>query len=156
MDLVMPVMDGVEATRILTREYPLIHIIALTTFYDEEMVRSALGAGAISYLQKNVSINELVDAVRRSHAGEPVLSREATHSLISVATRRPKIGSNLTKREREVLTLIVSGNSNPEIAENLMISLSTVKTHVSSILNKLNVNGRTEAVALAVEQNILG
>jgi NarL family two-component system response regulator LiaR len=156
MDLVMPEMDGAQATKAIKQECPQIQVIALTSFREEELVQGALEAGAISYLLKNVSADELADAIRAAHAGKPTLAPEATQALIHAATKPPEPRYDLTPREKEVLGLLIKGMSNPEIAEKLVVSQSTVKFHVSSILSKLGVSSRTEAVALAVQKNLVG
>jgi NarL family two-component system response regulator LiaR len=156
MDLVMPKMDGAAATRAIRERCPQIQVIALTSFKEKELVQGALEAGAIGYLLKNVSAGQLADAIRAAHAGQPTLSPEATQALVQAATEAPAPGGDLTPREREVLALMVEGQTNPQIAEKLVVSLSTVKFHVSGILSKLGVGSRTEAVALAVKQNLLG
>lgn len=155
MDLVMPEMDGAATTRAVRKQCPGTQVIALTSFREEELVQGALQAGAISYLLKNVSADELADAIRAAHAGRPTLAPEATEALIHAATRPDKPDYDLTPREREVLALMIEGLNNPEIAETLVVSRSTVKFHVSSILSKLGVGSRTEAVALAVQEDLV-
>jgi two-component system, NarL family, response regulator LiaR len=155
MDLLMPDMDGVSATKAIRQANPNIQIIALTSFKDRELVQEALQAGAIGYLLKNISIDELADAIRAAHSGKSILAPEATQALIEAATQPPSPGYDLTSREREVLGLIVSGLNNREIAEHLTISRSTVKNHVSNILSKLGVTSRTEVVALAMQHHLL-
>ena len=155
MDLVMPGMDGAASTRAIRERYPQIQVIALTSFKEEELVQGALQAGAIGYLLKNVSADELADAIRNAHAGRPTLAPEAAQALIHKATHPQEPGFDLTPREREVLALMVEGLSNPQIADRLVVSRSTVKFHVSSILSKLGVASRTEAVSLALKQNLV-
>lgn len=154
MDLVMPEMDGAAATRAIRQQCPQVQVIALTSFREEELVQGALQAGAISYLLKNVSADELADAIRAAHAGRSTLAPEATQALIH-ATTQPEPDYDLTPREQEVLALMVEGLSNPDIAERLVVSRSTVKFHVSSILSKLGVNSRTEAVAMALQEDLI-
>ncbi|MCC7207988.1 MAG: response regulator transcription factor [Anaerolineae bacterium] len=156
MDIVMPGMDGVSATRAIRSSCPETQVVALTSFHDEERVQEALKAGAIGYLMKNVSVDELANAVRRAHQGQPTLAPEAAQALISATVRPPALGHDLTEREREVLSLMVEGLNNREIAERLVISNSTVKNHVSNILDKLRTSSRTQAVAMAVEHRIIG
>lgn len=155
MDLVMPGMDGATATSIILEKCPDIQVIALTSFKEQDLVEGALKAGAISYLLKDVSAEELANAIRSATAGKPTLSPEAAQVLIR-ATREPaeKPGFDLTAREREVLELMVEGLNNRQIAERLVVSISTAKFHVSSILSKLQVSSRTEAVALALQNNL--
>lgn len=155
MDMLMPEMDGVEATRIIRQQFPEMQIVALTSSKDEEIVKSALQAGAVGYILKNVAINDLANAIRAAAVGKPMLSPEATQVLIEATTRPPTPKFNLSERELEVLALMVKGLNNPDIAERLTISRSTVKFHVSSILSKLGVTSRTEAAALAIEHHLV-
>jgi NarL family two-component system response regulator LiaR len=155
MDLVMPNVNGIEATRAIRQAYPYVQIIALTSFKEEELVHSALQAGAISYLLKSVSIDELADAIHNAYAGKSTLAPEATQVLIEAVTRPAAPGHDLTERELEVLALMVRGFSNRKIADHLTISASTVKNHVSNILAKLTVSSRSEAVGLAVQHKLV-
>jgi NarL family two-component system response regulator LiaR len=155
MDLVMPGMDGAEATQAIREQCPDIQVIALTSFKDEELVQKALKAGAIGYLLKNVTAEELAEAIRAAKAGQPTLAPEAAQVLIQATRKPPEPEFDLTPRELEVLTLMVEGLSNPKIAERLVISRSTAKFHVSGILSKLGVSSRTEAVALAIQHDLV-
>jgi two-component system, NarL family, response regulator LiaR len=156
MDLVMPGMDGATATRKIREQCPEIQVIALTSFKEQELVQGALQAGAIGYLLKDISADELANAIRAAYAGKPTLAPEAAQALIQ-ATRMPaeKVGFDLTEREREVLALMIEGLNNSEIADRLVVSRSTAKFHVSSILSKLRASSRTEAVAIAVQNNLV-
>jgi len=156
MDLVMPGMDGATATGLIREKCPDIQVIALTSFKEQELVEGALQAGAIGYLLKDVSADELARAIRDAAAGKPTLAPEAAQALIR-ATRAPaqKPGFDLTDREREVLALMSEGLNNRQIAEDLVVSVSTAKFHVSSILSKLGVSSRTEAVAVALQNKLV-
>jgi len=155
MDLVMPGMDGAAATQAIRERCPDIQVIALTSFKETELVEGALQAGAIGYLLKNVSADELADAIRAAHAGRPTLAPEAAQALIQATRRPPPLGHDLTPREREVLALMAEGLNNPEIADRLVMSRSTVKFHVSNVLSKLGATSRTEAVSLALKHNLV-
>ena len=155
MDLIMPEMDGVSAITEIRRQYPSVQIIALSSFVDEALVQAALNAGAISYLLKNVSIDALATAIHDAYQGKATLAPEAAQALVNAAHHSPLPTLHLTDREREVLKLMVRGKNNTEIAAELGIGLSTVKKHVSHILNKLRTASRTEAVAIAVRQHLV-
>jgi NarL family two-component system response regulator LiaR len=155
MDLVMDQMDGAAAARAIRQSNPHVQVIALTSFREEMLVQKALQAGAISYLLKNVSADELAAAIRAAHVGRSTLAPEAAEALVRAAAQPPAPGYDLTAREREVLELMIKGLSNVEIAEHLVVSQSTIKTHASSILAKLGVTSRTEAVALAVQHHLV-
>lgn len=156
MDLVMPGMNGAESTALIKEKYPVIQVIALTSFKEQDLVENALKAGAISYLLKDVSADELAKAIRSAAEGKSTLSPEAAQALIQ-ATRKPahKPGFDLTDREREVLQCMIDGSNNKQIAEKLVISISTTKFHVSSILGKLGASSRTEAVSYALKNNLV-
>ena len=155
MDLVMPGMDGAAATRAIRERWSDIQVLALTSFKEKELVEGALRAGAIGYLLKNVSADDLADAIRAAYEGRSTLAPEAALALIQ-ATREPSpLGYDLTERKREVLELMTEGLSNPDIAGRLVMSRSTVKFHVSNILSKLGAASRTEAVALALQHKLI-
>lgn len=155
MDLKMPGMDGVAATRKIRETCPGTHVIVLTSFAEDGMVQGALQAGANGYLLKNVTAAELASAIRAAHAGRTTLSSEATEALVN-ATVHPMVkGDELTEREREVLALMVEGLSNQEIADRLFLSLGTVKFHIGNIYSKLGVDSRVAAVTLAMQRRLV-
>lgn len=155
MDMMMPGIDGVEATCIIHERWPHIRVIALTSFADDDLVKRVLQAGAMSYLLKNVAAADLATAIRSAMVGRPTLAPEATQALISQARRPAAPGHDLSPRELDVLALMKRGLSNRAIADELIISRSTVDFHVSNILSKLNVSSRTEAVALAIQHSLV-
>jgi len=155
MDMVMPDMDGATATRLIRKQSSLIQVIALTSFKEEILVQSALQAGAIGYLLKDVTADELAQAIRAAHAGRATLSPEAAQALVHAASQPPAPGLDLTEREHAVLVLMVEGLNNTQIAARLTVSPSTVKSHVSNILSKLGVASRTEAVTLALRNRLI-
>ena len=156
MDMVMPDMDGAAATKEIRQQTPTVEVIALTSFQEEDLIERALQAGAISYLLKNVSAQALAEAIRQAHAGHSTLAPEATEALVKATRQRASQHDyGLTERELEVLSLLVEGLSNAEIAERLVVSVATAKFHVRGILSKLGVSSRTEAVALALQQNLI-
>ncbi len=155
MDMVMPDIDGVTATQAICQQYPQVRVIALTSFKEGDLVRNALEAGAIGYLLKDVSAEELARAIRAAHSGRATLSPEAAQALVKQANQPPALDLDLTEREREVLVLMVEGLNNTQIAGRLTVSPSTIKSHVSNILSKFGVSSRTEAVTLALRNDLV-
>ncbi len=156
MDMVMPKMNGVEATEAIKEKNSKVKIIALTSFVDDEqLVHKALEAGASGYFFKNVTVDELADAVRRIHQGDVILASDATKLYIKakIAANEPHI--SFTERETDVIRAMIDGLNNREIGEKLFISRATVKFHVSSILSKLGVGSRTEAVAIIIQKKLI-
>jgi len=155
MDLMMPEMDGIAATRAILAETPDIKIIAMTSFEEEQLVKGVLSAGAISYLLKNVTSDELAKAIRDAVSGRSTLSPEAASALVHATRPTNQPSYDLTEREMEVLNLVVQGHSNQQIAEILVISVATVKAHISNILSKLGVSSRAEASAYAIKNKLV-
>jgi two-component system, NarL family, response regulator LiaR len=155
MDLMMPEMDGIAATQAILADHAEIKIIAMTSFEDEELVQGVLAAGAISYLLKNVTSDELAKAIREAASGRSTLSPEAAKALIQATRPSKQPTYDLTEREMEVLKLVVQGQSNQQIADTLVISITTVKAHISSILSKLQVSSRSEAISYALKHKIV-
>jgi NarL family two-component system response regulator LiaR len=154
MDMSLPGMDGAMATRAIRKKLPQTQVIVLTSFKDGKLIKQALEAGAIGYLLKDVSADDLVQAIRSAHAGRATLSPEAAQSLVEATNLPPTPGQDLTEREREVLALMIEGLNNVQIAGRLTVSPSTIKSHVSNILSKLGASSRTEAVTLALRNQI--
>ena len=155
MDMVMPDMDGATTTRTIRLQYTQVQVIALTSFKEGNLVKNALEAGAIAYLLKDVSADDLARAIRAAYAGRATLSPEAAQAFVETSNLPPAPGLDLTEREREVLALMVEGLNNTQIAGRLTVSPSTIKSHVSNILSKLGVTSRTEAVTLALRNHIV-
>ncbi len=157
MDLIMPGMDGAETTRAIRQRWPEIQVIALTSFQEKQLIRDALEAGAIGYLLKNVTVEELAAAIRSAHAGQSALAPEAIQVLLLDDAKNVEEVHDyqLTNREMEVLVLLVEGLNNRQIAERLFVSRSTAKAHVSHILEKLDVSNRAEAITLALRQKLV-
>jgi NarL family two-component system response regulator LiaR len=157
MDMVMPKMDGIEATRQITAQHPKVHVLVLTSFAADDKVFPAIKAGALGYLLKDSSPDELVKAIRQVHRGEPSLepsiARKVLFELSHPQTNTPT-PDPLTGRELDVLRLIAQGQSNKEIAESLVITEMTVRTHVSNILGKLHLASRTQAALYALREGI--
>jgi len=155
MDMVMPDMDGAATTRAIRQRFPQVQVLALTSYKEGDLVKNALEAGAIGYLLKDVSADDLAGAIRAAHSGRATLSPQAAQALVETANHTPLPGFDLTEREREVLALMVDGLNNTQIAGKLMVSPSTIKSHVSNILSKLGVSSRTEAVTLALRSHLI-
>jgi NarL family two-component system response regulator LiaR len=153
MDVIMPGMNGIDATYQIKERYPAIKVLALSSFKDEEPVRSMLKAGAIGYVLKDSSIGEIAHSIRAAYAGQSILAPEVIQMLLQ--PQGDPGAYDLTEREIEVLRLMVEGLNNSEIADRLIIGLSTAKFHVSNVLTKLGVTNRIEAVSLAVEKKLV-
>jgi NarL family two-component system response regulator LiaR len=155
MDMIMSGMDGTATTRAIRERFPQVQIVALSSFDDQELVQRAMAAGAIGYLLKGIRPDELARAIRDAFAGRPTMAREAVEALVLATQPSSKLGHDLTAREREILTLLVEGLSNAEIAERLVLSLPTVKGHVRNVISKLQAANRTEAAILAVRHKLV-
>ena len=156
MDLVMDEMDGIESTKLILNDWPEAKIIIVTSFIDDEKVYPAIEAGAAGYLLKTSTAHEIAEAIRATQRGERVLEPEVTTKMMDRLTNRtPILHEDLTNREQEVLLLIAEGKSNQEIADSLFITLKTVKTHVSNILSKLEVEDRTQATIYAFKHSLI-
>ncbi|MBS4460666.1 response regulator transcription factor [Lactococcus petauri] len=155
MDLVMDRLDGIGATQKILAEMPEQKILILTSFLDDEKVFPALAAGAKGYILKTSQAAEIASAIRKVASGQDVLSGAVKEKINQQKHRKPELYDNLSKREMEVLKILAQGLSNQEIADQLFISLKTVKTHVSNIFNKLEVNDRTQATIYAIQHKLV-
>jgi NarL family two-component system response regulator LiaR len=154
MDLMMPEIDGAMATKNIRDLYPNIRVLILTSFHEQNLVQSAIQAGAIGYLLKTVSAEELTQAIRAAHQGRRTLAPEATEALVQ-ATQPKAFGSDLTEREREILALLAQGMTNNEISQKLFIAVPTVKFHITNLFSKMRVESRTEAVLAAIKNKLV-
>jgi two-component system, NarL family, response regulator LiaR len=157
MDLVMPEMDGIEATKQIIAQWPEAKIIVVTSFLDDEKVYPALEAGATSYMLKTSKANEIANAIRATFYGQSVLEPEVTNKVMTKMKQKKELlpHEELTNREMEVLLLMAQGKTNQEIADELFIAVKTVKVHVSNILSKLGVQDRTQAVIYAFKHSLV-
>ena len=146
--------DGVGVIRAIRERFPQVQVVALSSFYDRQLVQSAMQAGAIGFLVKGVSGEDLAEAIRAARAGRPAMASEAMAALVQPAEAELEPGHDLTRREREVLLLLVEGLSNAEIAAQLHVTVAAVKYHVSNILAKLGASNRTEAAAIARQHGL--
>jgi NarL family two-component system response regulator LiaR len=158
MDMMLPDTDGVTLTQTIRAQNAHVQIVMLTSSKSEALIQSALQAGAIGYMLKNISVNDMVHTIRMAFEGKPTLAPEVAQTLINIAVQPrtpPPPSYNLTERERTILQLMVDGLSNQEIADQIFVSRATVKVHVSTILSKLGVQNRIEAVRLAIQQSLV-
>ncbi|MCS6835652.1 MAG: response regulator transcription factor [Anaerolineae bacterium] len=155
LDLDMPMLDGVETTELLLKQIPDVKVVILSNYCTEDHVVNALKAGALSYLVKTARGQEIAQAVRAAYEGKPTLSPEAVQILLQATRGQTERLHNLTPRERKILRMMTQGMTNQQIAAELDIAQSTAKFHVGNILTKLNVNSRTEAVAYALQNNLV-
>lgn len=157
MDLVMPKMDGIQATREITLREPRTRVLVLTSFAADEQVFPAIKAGALGYLLKDTGPRELIQAIGQVHRGEPSLEPSVARKVLAELSnppQKPLTPDPLTARELEILRLVAQGKSNKEIAQNLVIAEETVHSHVSNILNKLHLASRTQAALYALKEGI--
>jgi len=155
MDLKLPGIDGVTAMQTIRQSHPEVQVIMLTSYPQPNFVERAVQTGAAGYLIKNISAQELVDAIRAAHQGHSVLAQEAAEALVHAMRQQTSRDYDLTSREREVLSLLVEGLSNSQIAERLIVSRATVKFHIGRILTKLGVSSRSEAISMAWQRKLV-
>ncbi|QHJ70383.1 response regulator transcription factor [Planococcus halotolerans] len=155
MDMVMPVMNGAEATEAIIREWPEAKIMIVTSFLDDDKVYPALKAGAVSYILKTSKASRIADSIRETMNGTPVLEPEVMSKMMKQMRHERVLHEDLTEREMEILLLLAHGYTNQEIADELYIALKTVKSHVSNLLSKLEVHDRTQAVIYAFQHKLV-
>lgn len=155
MDMVMPVMNGAEATEAIIREWPEAKIMIVTSFLDDDKVYPALKAGAVSYILKTSKASRIADSIRETMNGTPVLEPEVMSKMMKQMRHERVLHEELTEREMEILLLLANGYTNQEIADELYIALKTVKSHVSNLLAKLEVHDRTQAVIYAFQHKLV-
>ncbi|WKA50419.1 response regulator transcription factor [Planococcus liqunii] len=155
MDMVMPVMNGAEATEAIIRQWPEAKIMIVTSFLDDDKVYPALKAGAVSYILKTSKASRIADSIRETMNGTPVLEPEVMSKMMKQMRHDHVLHEDLTEREMEILLLLANGYTNQEIADELFIALKTVKTHVSNLLSKLEVHDRTQAVIYAFQHKLV-
>ncbi len=155
MDIAMPEMGGIDATRAILAQYPQVKIIMLTSYPEDDLIQKSLQTGAMGFLLKNSTIEALANAIRSVYAGQPVLAPEVTKALIRIKTAPVKPGADLSQREQEVLALMVEGLSNEEIAARLVISPATARHHVSACIQKLGAANRAQASVMAVKLGLV-
>ncbi len=155
MDLIMPEINGIEATRNILKNWSSIKVVTLTSFIDKKLIEDSLKAGAIGYVLKNISGENLVAAIRDADKGKSTLSSEASDFLISNLKNPPVIEYRLTSQEKNIMAYLVEGLSNKKITQKMVLSLSTVKFHVSNILNKLGASSRAEAISIALKNKLI-
>ena len=155
MDLRMPKMDGIATTQVLKQRFPDVNIIVLTSFHDTDLVKQAMRAGAVGYVLKDASKEELADAIRSAKIGRIVLSPKAARDLAQVEEGASKLENELTEREQEILILVAQGLSNNEIAGQLYRSPHTIRHHISQILSKSGASNRAEAATVAIQRGLI-
>jgi len=155
MDLIMPEVNGVEATRRILKDNPSVKVVILTSYIDKKLIEDSLKAGATGYVLKNISGDNLVETIRNAYKGKSTLSSEASDFLISNLKNPPSAEYDLTSQEKKIIACLIDGLSNKKIAQKLVLSLSTVKFHVGNILSKLGASSRTEAVSIAIKNKTL-
>lgn len=155
MDLIMPDINGAEATRKILKDLPSIKVVILTSFTDKKLIEDSLKSGAVGYVLKNISGDDLVNTIRKANKGKSTLASEASDFLISNLKNPPSTGFQLTSQEKIIMACLVEGLSNKEIAHKLVLSLSTVKFHVGNILSKLGATSRAGVVSIALKNNLI-